>query len=747
VSEDLLAELWVEADSTIPSDDKTPSMGSRFLLDGFDFEQEDNEGVLDRARLPEVRGLSGLPDGLIQTAADEDAFSVTLGHDSFDLADEDGMGLEELMKEAALPNLDWLDPTQFQDPERLPENPVDKGIPELEEAWGRDLSTSGLGLVPNIDKEVADYQQSIQEGPKSDLPGAPEDSRNAHLVTSTLQKVARQAMRESHAGRPIEGILRRAALELGELAPRAYEVMKVIAKRHGLAGNVFVQSAAFPGLLQGKWDEFLKKHAKSAKYILAPKDSKVAQVDTYLGKRVVTKVPWKKALAHYGPRLEASGHKVASDLKPRESLRRAFRSQPQKAERAVLDGKPIDQRPADRVSTEEAFEELAQAPKDEPKKIAKTGDPKVAFVAKQLDRWHKAGLLSSEAVLNIKSRDLAPRAKLKLAAKVIATNRKLSKYHGSGVDILTPVVDVSVVEAFKELRAAGDTPERQQREFEQARRAKVAKVINRMATTGLLSKKDAARILALDKTADELLEVASVLARTPRETALPKSEEAREFQGPVLTRAAQQAKPAKDFSPEQLRVMAAAKESGIASGEFRTLLRVVRRAMSEGVAGKPLDEFLRVRFSPPLLKAASHLLHDLRDQHEGLAGHLYVDASAYATKKGIKGCDKGGLQHRGNPIKFVMAMERCGSCVHANANGRCTKYKKHLVSSVPVEDPKAYQTEMIRLANGTDADMTASLYDPTEYGLRNEPLEEVTIGDHGATQESLGEVLFGGFEL
>jgi hypothetical protein len=200
----------------------------------------------------------------------------------------------------------------------------------------------------------------------------------------------------------------------------------------------------------------------------------------------------------------------------------------------------------------------------------------------------------------------------------------------------------------------------------------------------------------------------------------------------------------------QERVLLAANASGISATEINKLLRVARKSMNEGFAGNDLTQLLRVKFSGPLRVAAAELLQELRDEHEGLAGHLYVDAEAYASARGVKGCEEGALRHRTTPIKHLLAMKRCGSCVHQNEHGRCSKYKKALVTKPPVEDKRAYQKEIIRLADGNDSDRTAALFNPTnvynpsEFSLQHEG--DISL-EEGPTNERLGEVLFGGMEI
>ena len=119
------------------------------------------------------------------------------------------------------------------------------------------------------------------------------------------------------------------------------------------------------------------------------------------------------------------------------------------------------------------------------------------------------------------------------------------------------------------------------------------------------------------------------------------------------------------------------------------------------------------------------------------------------TDSGTVGCDKGAMTHRANQIPTILKSARCGTCVF-NSQGTCQKYAKPLIASVNevLEDAKSYQNENIRLANGTDADRTASLfvneYDPSEFGLSSDG----SLALNGTpSAEQLEDVLFGGFEV
>lgn len=188
--------------------------------------------------------------------------------------------------------------------------------------------------------------------------------------------------------------------------------------------------------------------------------------------------------------------------------------------------------------------------------------------------------------------------------------------------------------------------------------------------------------------------------------------------------------------------------------ESGSLVRWLRRAMSEGFAGKDLDDLLENRFSSKLRQASADRLSALRREHEGGAGFVYVDASAYASEKGTTGCAAGALKHRANGLKFVMAMDRCAGCALVNTleDGTrvCQNYNKTLMAAADMpSEMDAIRQENIRAARMEDQELTASYfapsYDPSEFNLHNDSLTDITLRE--ANQEAIGEILFGGMVL
>jgi len=193
--------------------------------------------------------------------------------------------------------------------------------------------------------------------------------------------------------------------------------------------------------------------------------------------------------------------------------------------------------------------------------------------------------------------------------------------------------------------------------------------------------------------------------------------------------------------------------SAVSPNTVQSVVGWVRRAMNEGFAGNDLDALVEKRFASEVLAAARENITAARREHEGGAGFLYIEASAYATADGVKGCEQGALKHRANQVKTLLAIpNKCGSCVHARAladgTQKCALYNKVLVAR---DDFGATLDNMkranIRSANMDDQEATASLfapsYDEGEFNLHNASLDGFSLTAF-PENDKVNEVAFGG---
>lgn len=288
------AETLVMAESLIPSDLTTPTLGSNYCLEGFE-DMAYGVGVLEGVKDPSLLPPPAVPSGLSKDGSE-------------------GMTLTAYMEETAssIVNHDWL-ADAVQDPERLPERPV--SIPELEEAWGQN---NWAAATPHFDQDLRT--------------AAPKSASKINLVG-----IAQKAMRRSASGVSFSEITREAVLSAGGDESKVAGILKAVEEEHGLAGKVFIRSAAYPGYETGKWKDHIKKHAASAQYLVVSAEELRNSswiVDgrcTLSGKKAVLSVPWGAAAAFYTPRLKAAGYVLQeASSEPRGLLKAAFLSGPQR---------------------------------------------------------------------------------------------------------------------------------------------------------------------------------------------------------------------------------------------------------------------------------------------------------------------------------------------------------------------------------------------------------------------------------
>ena len=386
-----------------------------------------------------------------------------------------------------------------------------------------------------------------------------------------------------------------------------------------------------------------------------------------------------------------------------------------------------------------------------------------------VDRWHREGLLTEDAARNLVASKADPADVAKAAAELIsAAGHPVPVYDGvaqqdarttTRVGTGRRARDVTDADVWRDLRDAEGRALRAQKVVERvaADRERASTRASRRAST--IARKVAAVVAEIDRgvrgsalagfihrtiAPDEVREASVALDPVLRRTAALSGgpSKARDYVGPKYEQAPQFAR--------------TASEPG--HGEVPRLVRWARRLMAEGVAGSELDHRIAARFASGVRTAGTDVVAALRREHEGLSGHVYVDAAAYATKTGTAGCEEGGRLHRTNAVPAVLEMPtKCGGCVHRTARkdgtASCSVYGKPLVRSASdvVADPSRHQRDMIRLADAPDQEATASLfantYDQSEFNLGQDTELDNVVVDDMPDPEAVGEYLFGGIEL
>jgi hypothetical protein len=815
----------------LPTDLFTPTEGSTFGLDGYP-DTAYNEGVLHQWDNASVRGLAGLPDGVV---GGDDGWEKTsaINYEGFTLPEE----LDE-DDHADVVDHTWIDPEQPQDPNRLPKSPH-VSVPELEEAWGKNRRTDGVHLVPYVDKERADYEASLH---------AP--SRKASVPVAVVRDAVSRAWRRVTAGAPVRDVGTELATALGDDAPRAKAAFDAMRGEVGLVGKVYVRADAYPKCATGRWADTVRKTACDAQYVLAKSDcdgcvmAQQGRCAAFGGRRIVSEVPYDEALQVYGPRIAAAGIRIASG-DPREVLRRALKAAaasraaaPQtnfavetdvdraralrtatapttvrspdevrvereleaarlRVARYVRDGlvgrddaahivvnvrdpaemlrrvAAIAARPADASAYSGAENDLVRQVTDRGLTAAPapvvSRDPERRRVHADIARWVKEGRLTGDMARRLTASTADPADVSKAASELVAlsapiapkyTPAQVSKYAGPHQgDARTTARRASASDVMRELQAAEARAAAAQRLLDQEAVKRERATTREARRAATIAAKVAAVVAEIDRgvrgsalasfihrtiARDEVREASTALDPVLRRTAAlsDRPSEARKYADVAYKVAPQFARTASDAPP----------------ADVSRLARWARRLMAEGVAGSELDARIAARFASGVRTAGTDVVSALRRAHEGLSGHVYVDAEAYATKVGTDGCEEGARHHRASGVPAVLEMpNKCGGCVHrvARADGQvaCSVYAKPLVKSASevVADPARHQRDMIRLADAPDHEATASLfantYDQSEFNLgQDTELDNVVIDDMPET-EAVGEYLFGGIQI
>jgi len=695
-----IASVEVLGEAHLPADLLTPTMGSNYGLDGYE-DMDYGSGVMygGRGLAPVTPDAPAVPTGINRGASEH-------------------LVLDDMLKEASnLAEHSWLSEA-VQNLERLPENPVHV-VPELEELWGANRPTDGIRIYERESRPVAQTKQATERDLAAFVAGA---------------------MRRSAAGHPLNDILRDTYLDVGETnAPRIRAAMKQVQVEHGLAGNVFVRHSAYPKYEQGKWTEHLRRTAKDARYlVVAPQVLKSATWVqdgrcTLTGKRVVTEVPWREAHAHYAPRLRDAGRRVASG-DPREALRVAFLSLPEKRT-ATGENLPTHVTPSERVTTTEARTAFANT-----KVERKVYDPTPAHDARVRGALHRKlasmaenGLLAPTDRDRLTASSAHPKDVLKAAAD-LAGAAKNGTYEGARMTVFAGLDHPRPVENTAKAWQASEQAKQQSRVASAVQ--KVAKAVEHGIRGSalrdvILRTVHPEDVRVASKHLDPLLRKTNALAEPDR--AAPK------------------------YAGAQYAAHVAQKvASTVSPSTVHSVVGWVRRAMNEGFAGQDLDALVEKRFASDVLDAAREKVAAVRREHEGGAGFVYVEAAAYATSDGVKGCEQGALKHRANQVKTLLAIpNKCGSCVHARAladgTPKCALYNKVLASR---EDFGTHLDTMkqanIRAVNMDDQAHTASLFAPKfnadEFSLHNAALDGFSLVAF-PENDKVAEVAFGGLVL
>lgn len=461
--------------SGLPHDD-TPALGGNYGLDGFQFTDEYGEGVAQSGRLPDAHPHSNTPDGtvhaefsstptvdavpdndgtdffsaLLFNSSDDEGVSIDAGTEYHDIGDLGGyldegnptkqatsedFKLSEYgvgKKSATTPgpvDLSWLE--GFQDPERLPETPTDKGLLGIWESWGERTDGQATRRLDYRDPDRARLEATAND---------PAGVGPQRFTDEQLMALVQGAMRRSAAGHDLKAIFQEIDLRLGDDQVSRQKIKPLlvkVAEEHGVLGKVFLRAMAYPGCHNGRWNPEIKKSASSAQYLVKGEKCKSCVHNTNgrcakIGKKLVNDVPWKSAFNHYARKLQASGIDVPSTGNYQNDLRVAFGAKPLRQPK-LSDERPVHV-PVERLTARAAQDALSklQAPGTEVSKPEKNKGMRKQVQAK-VQRWHSAGLLTDVEALKLLKAKEKPEMVLRVAAALAQRRASAStqEYEGA----------------------------------------------------------------------------------------------------------------------------------------------------------------------------------------------------------------------------------------------------------------------------------------------------------------------------
>jgi hypothetical protein len=719
--------------SGLPSD-RTPTMSSNHGLDGFFHNMSYGDGKdqgYDNHDLAESRSqTSGLP----RAAADEKVFF-----------DSPMMPLDDLVgRHDPVSDLSWLGDFE-PDPERLPENPVDKGIEELNEAWSRyKNSSTRVPLSERVEevKEDSPYPDDPFDTyhvpmPDSGSVGFKELGEwSAEKQKVRDQNLYRYALGLAHNGRNMDQI--RADLKKlyclndgyfhqrwwGEsIAPLLDKFEVAFKDILPLMNELVAHSEAFPKCASGQGKA---RVAKEVKYVLKKNacngcvhaKNNSCQV---FHKPLVAKVEWKDLVTAGQKVAKARGWVWQEGTTSKSALLDTFRKKQASTSNSNL--KTIVKDAADTISEPAARIHLQKMAREQclvQERVKKLSFDRVAITIK--DMVTKGHLTQKQAqILLSQEEGLTPQQVLVLAerranhnltqkSKKKAVHIDRDRYEGVGVgqrvlegkreQIDKKAVEQSLLDGRLEKLVKSSDITESQADFVRQKNASL-------------------------KQSFQFLD-AIVLHNRKKKTSIPI---------PAIEKSAYQDASYQDHRSRDRKVA----QKGVSTADKNRAKQAFLQLLNQGLTGKSLYDTTRQKLASSVRQTVADDIQTLRATHEGLAGELYVIASAYDLSEG---CAEGSSLHKESSVPYVLSMRKCGSCVFKNAHGECNKYKKPLVARDDFEaiDLVSYQKSRLKAAyekNKTATQAGVVVEDPVlSYELSNHNLDNF---DYFAPPESSNE--------
>ena len=182
--------------------------------------------------------------------------------------------------------------------------------------------------------------------------------------------------------------------------------------------------------------------------------------------------------------------------------------------------------------------------------------------------------------------------------------------------------------------------------------------------------------------------------------------------------------PSIDYTPTGVfkETVVAAKVVKISSTQRIAFQKKLIMAMNKGLEGDALKSWLRYSYTNSLLRdQRDYIGYAIKDQDQ--LGNHYIDPRPYAN------CEMGAKQVAKSPAPYVKEMDKCKGCVYQNANDRCIRYDRKVVSEIP---------EMEILPEVVREEVPLGIDPAVEYGLDN----LLAVNINGAQSSNPQDIMF-----
>lgn len=273
-------------------------------------------------------------------------------------------------EDQSLPDLDWMRIDQEayrEESEVLPKQNLD-AIPDLKAKWKERSEADKYNLSPtNQPLEQVDQEKQTPFWSETGYSPGMSDREKKEIVDHFIKR----NLTAGKGKREVFDLLKK-NFDKGTLRTAENQIRSGL-KKDGLLGTVYVDARMFPDCDQGEGQDFIDKHADRAKFVIGKKKCHDCQynqggVCSRFEKEILFDVDsveeeideslWEE----YREEFEAENRDLSdidASLSPKEKIRQASKADEKEFGSPVRD-KPVQPKPVDRVSSEEADEIVSE---------------------------------------------------------------------------------------------------------------------------------------------------------------------------------------------------------------------------------------------------------------------------------------------------------------------------------------------------------------------------------------------------